>query len=162
MAARKPFTKSTPIPLSSLISNPSVKSKGVYAYHLSARLKKLWELAVGGKVKEFSYPYRLRDGVLYVAVTDSIWFSEIKLISKEILEKVNAADGEITDIRFKLTDEKVTASASRIERIKENAVLSEDETRLIGETAERIKDQELREIFRNSMSASYKLSKGSK
>jgi hypothetical protein len=157
-AKKKPFTKSAPIPLSALISNPSVKSKGVYAYHLSARLKKLWELAVGGKVKEFSYPYRLRDGVLYVAVTDSIWFSEIKLISKEILEKVNAIDGEITDLRFKLTDEKVKA-ASQLEQVKENIVLTEDETRLIGETAEQIKDQNLREIFRNSMTSSYKLSR---
>jgi hypothetical protein len=157
-AKKKPFTKSAPIPLSSLISNPSVKSKGVYAYHLSARLRKLWELAVGGKVKEFSYPYKLRDGVLYVAVTDSIWFSEIKLISKDILEKVTAVDGEITDIRFKLTDEKVKTAASQAFQTKEN-VLSEDETQLIGETAERIKDQSLREIFRNSMTLSYKLSR---
>jgi hypothetical protein len=154
---KKPFTKSCLIPLSSIISNPYVKSKSVYAYHVLTRLKEQWENSVGDKMKSFSFPYKFRDGTLYVAVTDSIWFSEIKLLKKEILEKINSVNSEVADIRFTLTDYKFTPPSPKIEKTAGDKPLSEKELNYIEETSSSIKDVRLREIFRNAMGKSLKI-----
>ncbi|MDR2400573.1 MAG: DUF721 domain-containing protein [Deferribacteraceae bacterium] len=155
---KKPYTKSSLIPLSSIVSNPSVKSKGIYAYNILTHIRRQWEASVG-RIKEFSFPYKFRDGVLSVAVTDSIWYSEIKFLKKEILEKISAVNSEVTELRFTLTDDKVISPLSPPKELPPvYRALSDNEINSIENTAELIKDPELREIFRNAMSKS--LSKG--
>jgi hypothetical protein len=154
---KKPFTKATLIPISAIVSNPSVKSKGIYAYHMLARLKANWAESVGDRMKELTFPYKFRNGTLYIAVTDSIWLSEISLLKNEILEKINSVNPEVADLHFKLTDHKINPplNEEKSVNVKERA-LSERELRNIEETAGIIKDEKLRDIFRNAMSKSLK------
>jgi hypothetical protein len=155
-ARKKPFTKGSLTPISAIVSSPSVKSKGIYAYHMLARLKEHWAESVGDRMKELSFPYKFRNGTLYIAVTDSIWLSEIKLLKNEILEKINSTNPEVVDIHFKLTDYKINSLPPKEEETIKERVLSERELRNIEETAGIIKDKELREIFRGAMSKSLK------
>jgi predicted nucleic acid-binding Zn ribbon protein len=63
------------------------------------RLKKLWQDVSGG-VGQFSFPYRLNGGTLYVAVTEQTWIAELPYIKPDILEKLTLAGLDVTDIRF--------------------------------------------------------------
>ncbi|MDR2105489.1 MAG: DUF721 domain-containing protein [Deferribacteraceae bacterium] len=157
MPPKKPFTKSVLTPLAAIVSDPSVKSKGIYAYHSLTQIRRQWDECIGGKVKEFCFPYKFSNGTLYTAVADSIWYTELKLIKNDILAKLNAVNGEIVDIRFKLTDEKLSISEQKGKKTPQERILAERELKVVEETAELIKDEKLREVFRNAMRRSISL-----
>jgi predicted nucleic acid-binding Zn ribbon protein len=59
-----------------------------------------WEHAVGEKLAPLSRAKSVKDGVLLVEVKGCAWMSEIKMMKKEILEKLNRGKerGRIRDI----------------------------------------------------------------
>ncbi|HEY0303511.1 MAG TPA: DUF721 domain-containing protein [Longimicrobiales bacterium] len=61
-----------------------------------------WPQLVGDGIAAVTTPLRVSSGVLFVAVRSSAWLSELKLMEREILRKVNAgrSRGKITGIRF--------------------------------------------------------------
>jgi predicted nucleic acid-binding Zn ribbon protein len=61
-----------------------------------------WPQIVGDGIAAVTTPLRVSSGVLIVAVRSSAWLSELKLMEREILRKVNAdkARGRISAIRF--------------------------------------------------------------
>ncbi|MFW6039897.1 MAG: DUF721 domain-containing protein [Gemmatimonadota bacterium] len=61
-----------------------------------------WEACVGERIAEATRPLRVSNGVLFVAVRSSAWMMELKLMEREILERLDA-DRErrrIREIRF--------------------------------------------------------------
>lgn len=61
-----------------------------------------WPQLVGDGIAAVTTPLRVSNGVLFVAVRSSAWLSELKLMEREILRKVNAerGRGRIAAIRF--------------------------------------------------------------
>lgn len=61
-----------------------------------------WTQLVGDGIAAVTTPLRVSNGVLFVAVRSSAWLSELKLMEREILRKVNAerGRGRIAAIRF--------------------------------------------------------------
>ena len=61
-----------------------------------------WPELVGEGIAGVTTPLRVSNGVLFVAVRSSAWLSELKLMEREILRKVNVnrPRGKISAIRF--------------------------------------------------------------
>ena len=61
-----------------------------------------WAELVGEGIAGVTTPLRVSNGVLIVAVRSSAWLSELKLMEREILRRLNAdkSKGRISAIRF--------------------------------------------------------------
>jgi predicted nucleic acid-binding Zn ribbon protein len=61
-----------------------------------------WPQLVGEGIAGVTTPLRVSNGVLFVAVRSSAWLSELKLMEREILKRLNAGKtrGTIASIRF--------------------------------------------------------------
>ncbi len=61
-----------------------------------------WPELVGDGIAAVTTPLRVSNQVLFVAVRSSAWLSELKLMERDILKRLNAgkAKGKITSIRF--------------------------------------------------------------
>jgi predicted nucleic acid-binding Zn ribbon protein len=61
-----------------------------------------WEKAVGEKISEIAVPYRLKNDILLIKVTDSVWRFELTKRKEELLQSVNSnTENKIKDIIFK-------------------------------------------------------------
>ena len=61
-----------------------------------------WEKAVGEKISEIAVPYRIKNEILMVRVSDSVWRFELTKRKDELLEKINEISKiKIKDIIFK-------------------------------------------------------------
>jgi predicted nucleic acid-binding Zn ribbon protein len=61
-----------------------------------------WPRLVGDGIAGVTTPLKVSNGVLFVGVRSSAWLSELKLMEREIIKRVNAerTRGKITGIRF--------------------------------------------------------------
>ena len=61
-----------------------------------------WPQLVGEGIAAVTTPLRVSNGVLFVAVRSSAWLSELKLMEREIISRLNAGkrQGRISGIRF--------------------------------------------------------------
>ena len=61
-----------------------------------------WPALVGEGIAGVTTPLKVSNGVLFVAVRSSAWLSELKLMEREIISRLNATRkrGKITSIRF--------------------------------------------------------------
>jgi predicted nucleic acid-binding Zn ribbon protein len=61
-----------------------------------------WPRLVGEGIAGVTTPLRVSNGVLIVGVRSSAWMSELKLMEREIISRLNAhkSRGRITAIRF--------------------------------------------------------------
>jgi predicted nucleic acid-binding Zn ribbon protein len=66
-----------------------------------------WEDRVGPAIAAVTTPLRVSHGVLLVGVRSSPWLMELRLMEREILERINAerSGGRIQGIRFVMSDE---------------------------------------------------------
>lgn len=61
-----------------------------------------WEKAVGEKISEIAVPYRLKNDILLIKVTDSVWRFELTKRKEDLLQSVNNfTENKIKDIIFK-------------------------------------------------------------
>jgi predicted nucleic acid-binding Zn ribbon protein len=61
-----------------------------------------WPRLVGEGIAGVTTPLRVSNGVLFVSVRSSAWMSELKLMEREIIKRLNADKkrGRISGIRF--------------------------------------------------------------
>jgi predicted nucleic acid-binding Zn ribbon protein len=61
-----------------------------------------WPKLVGEGIAAVTTPLRVSNGILVVGVRSSAWLSELKLMEREIIKRVNAdrPRGKISGIRF--------------------------------------------------------------
>jgi predicted nucleic acid-binding Zn ribbon protein len=59
-----------------------------------ARVQRAWEKGVGDVIAAAGRPTAEHEGVLTVTCTDSVWASELDLMSSELVERLNVELGE--------------------------------------------------------------------
>ena len=81
--------------LSVLPVNGRVKEYGLW---------KAWDQLVGPQVARQCQPDRLKDGILFLKVTSSVWMQQLQFMRSMILEKVNGCMGEnaVRELRFQI------------------------------------------------------------
>ena len=76
------------------------------------RAVEIWEATVGEPVAQRTRPVGIRDGVLFVEVSSSVWMQELVLLRDEIVERLNANLGETIVRRIVLTAERNAGSST--------------------------------------------------
>ena len=69
-----------------------------------ANAASLWDKAVDSEEQKQSEAIKVKEGTLYVLVSNSVWAQELSLRKKEILAKINNLlnkEGALKDIRFR-------------------------------------------------------------
>lgn len=112
-------------------------------------LKNIWVKAVKGKLVEIAFPFRLNNGILYVAVKDSAWMSELPYFKDDIMERLNSLGLEVNNIRFVLS--KIPPPKKEPE--KKLRPLTDAEKNTIAEMASSIKDEGLRQAYIDALTA---------
>jgi hypothetical protein len=146
----KPFFSS----ISDIMANPMTSKRAVYAAGVLASLRRQWETALGN-FYEFSYPYKLSNGVLYVAVKEQMMLMELEHVKAEIIERFREVNSEVVDIRFtkaaaKKPDNKVSVSTFNTRE------LSNEELEWISRVSSVIKSESLRDAFKGALLACLK------
>ncbi|MFW6201155.1 MAG: DUF721 domain-containing protein [Gemmatimonadota bacterium] len=61
-----------------------------------------WDEAVGDRIAQATRPLRVSNGTLFVAVRSSAWMMELKMMEREIIERLDAGRERrrIREIRF--------------------------------------------------------------
>lgn len=80
-----------------------VRSLGIEHQVEQYKIFDVWNEAVGQQVAKVAQPERLQNGVLFVAVNNAPWRTELTFRKKEILEKIHAVthSQSIVDIKFR-------------------------------------------------------------
>jgi hypothetical protein len=55
------------------------------------KIWKLWDEAVGAEIANHARPSSIKNGVLVVKVSDSVWLQELGFRAHEIIERINSA-----------------------------------------------------------------------
>lgn len=81
--------------LSALPVNSRVKEYGLW---------KAWDRLVGPQVSKHCQPERLKDGILFLRVSSSVWMQQLQFMKSMILEMVNGCMGEnaVRELRFQI------------------------------------------------------------
>ena len=117
------------------------------------RVWDIWEEVVGPQIAGKTRPEALRNGVLVVSVTSSVWMQELSFMKQKILDRINQtlAPGTIKEIRFKLGDIQQAGAGCDEEPLPQ---LTEEEQEIIAQHTASIEDQGLRESLQKLFTAS--------
>lgn len=93
--------KLDPQPLSRLLG-PLFRKWGIAEQVARASVLEEWEERVGSSIAERTRPVRVSDDTLFVEVESSSWLMELRMMKRELLERINAGRGRgrIEDIVF--------------------------------------------------------------
>ncbi len=112
---------------------------------------------MGPQIAAKAQPDRLREDVLYVRVSTSVWMHELQFMKQDIIEKLNGTLGAaaVSQIRFFIGD----VEARPVEppakvAPPDAAALMADERGYIEETLSVVADPELKAILRETMTRS--------
>jgi hypothetical protein len=112
-----------------------------------------WRKAVGQQVAAQTFPDRLRRETLYVRVSTSVWMHQLQFMKQDILPRINALlnHREVKSLHFTL-GEIPPIPASPGDAPADGPVrLKARDRKMIEESTARLRDPELREIFRRVM-----------
>ena len=116
------------------------------------RIWSLWNDIVGEQIAKRAQPERLRNRILFVRVSNSVWMQELQTMKPMLLERIHKAvkKAGIDDIRFKLGEvpspsTSLTPPPTAAE-IEASSLSPDLEAHL-----ERIRDGELKDLMRNAM-----------
>jgi hypothetical protein len=117
------------------------------------RVWDIWEEVVGPQIAGKTRPEALRNGVLVVSVTSSVWMQELSFMKQKILDRINQtlAPATIREIRFKLGDIQQAGAGCYEEPLPQ---LTEEEQEIIAQHTASIADQGLRESLQKLFTAS--------
>jgi len=115
-----------------------------------------WDKAVGNAIAERTQPVSVRNRVLQVKVSNSVWMQELQFMKNLIIQRLQERTGEdlLKDLRFFIGEIETPATRDPKEKKKEgdringqSLGLSEAEKERIGRVLSAIKDPEMREIL---------------
>jgi len=112
-----------------------------------------WRKAVGPQVAAQTFPDRLRRETLYVRVSTSVWMHQLQFMKQDILPRINVLlkAREVKTLHFSL-GEIPPVPAPPGDALPEKAVrLKARDRKMIEESTARLRDPELRDIFRRVM-----------
>jgi predicted nucleic acid-binding Zn ribbon protein len=117
------------------------------------RIIDAWELMVGKAIAEMTEPVRVRNRVLQVKVTNSVWMHELQFHKKLIIQKLNgcAGDAVVQDLWFfigeKEAGKEVPPEGGKNKRERQARDLSREEKERIEREISHLDDPEMREIL---------------
>lgn len=126
--------------------------KGVTLY---MKICKLWPEIVGEKIFNNSMPSFIARNKLYVNVSSAPWKNELEFLKNNVLIKINEKIKPyfIREIHFKIGSIDKIGSNSTSRTLPKS--VSKKNLELIEDTSHGIKDQALKDIFKNAMLRSY-------
>lgn len=70
------------------------------------RATELWDSVVDERISRHAKPLRIKNGILTVTTSSSVWAQELRYVKEEILKKLNEKVGKnvVRDIRFRAGD----------------------------------------------------------
>lgn len=82
----------------------ALKRRGMAAKLEENAVLKFWPQAVGRQISSQTQPDSLRNGMLFIKTTSSVWVQQLHFMKEEIREKLNELAGKdvIKDIRFSI------------------------------------------------------------
>ncbi len=113
----------------------------------------IWSKAVGEDISERTNPVSIRNGILFVGVTNSMWLQQLIFMKSEILAKLNEKLGGdfVKDIHFRVTHfsysktETTTSQSASYSHPSVDVELDEDELKQIDKLLVGFPDQEVRD-----------------
>ena len=132
----------------------TLRRKSIHLPMKDRRLIEAWNRAVGPQIGAKAQPDRLRDDVLYVRVSTSVWMHELQFMKQDIIEKLNGILGAaaVSQIRFFIGDVEAPPEkpSPRIAPV-DASDLRADERDYIDSALAGVADPELRKILRDTM-----------
>jgi hypothetical protein len=105
--------------------------------------RELWALSVGERVAARTEPVEIRQGVLWVRVSSSVWAQELSLLAPSIIERLREHHVVLSALRFTTGPVTPWKPMGRPLRPRKQRTLPED----LLERLARIDDPELREAI---------------
>lgn len=116
---------------------------------------KFWPKAVGKQITEQTQPDSLRNGVLFVKTTSSVWVQQLHFMKEEIRHRINKLAGKeaIKEIRFTVGHEISLAKPTIDEEIAvaKKSHLKDRDKKMIAECTASLADPELATILKRVM-----------
>lgn len=83
-----------------------LEKSGIGEHIEAASVVPEWAERVGPAIAAVTMPLRVSQGTLVVGVRSSAWMSELKMMEREIISRINAgrARGRIDKIRFQMSE----------------------------------------------------------
>lgn len=82
-----------PVPLSNILS-PVLEDLGLGPDIRLEKLKNNWHEIVGTMNARNTHPLSLRDGILKVAVSSTVWMTQARFYSSTFIKKINSFESE--------------------------------------------------------------------
>lgn len=132
----------------------TLRKKSIHLPMKDRRLIDAWNRAVGPQIAAKAQPDRLREDVLYVRVSTSVWMHELQFMKQDIIEKLNGTLGTaaVSQIRFFIGDVEALPVKPPAKVVPPDAAaLKADERNYIEGTLAGVADPELKAILRETM-----------
>jgi hypothetical protein len=119
-----------------------------------------WDDVVGPTIAHKAQPEGIRNGILFVTVTSSVWMQELSFMKDMILEKLNKKmdTSMINDLRFKIGKIPIPPHADGATALPP---LENEDLAKIEQATSSIQDQEIRHSLQNLFAASVRKKKQS-
>lgn len=116
---------------------------------------KLWPKAVGKQITEQTQPDSIRNRILFVKTTSSVWVQQLHFMKEEIRHRINELAGKeaIKEIRFTVGHEISLAKPTIEEEIAvaKKSYLKDRDKKMIAECTAPLADRELAAILKRVM-----------
>jgi len=135
----------------------TLRKKSIHLPMKDRPLIDAWNRAVGPQIGAKAQPDRLRDDVLYVRVSTSVWMHELQFMKQDIIARLNEVLGSaaVSQIRFFIGEVDAPAAKPAAQTVSfAAAALQADEKAYIDNTLAGVSDPELKEILQKTMSRS--------
>lgn len=135
----------------------TLRKKSIHLPMKDRLLIDAWNRAVGPQIGAKAQPDRLRDDVLYVRVSTSVWMHELQFMKQDIIARLNEVLGSaaVSQIRFFIGEVDAPAAKPAAQTVSfAAATLQADEKAYIDNTLAGVSDPELKEILQKTMSRS--------
>ncbi|MDR0453512.1 MAG: DUF721 domain-containing protein [Deferribacteraceae bacterium] len=116
------------------------------------RLQRAWSVLMGERIATVTFPYRLKKGLLSVAVCDQIWLAEFPYIKEGMINKIKTYGIDLSDIRFKLSKMRQPV----LPLPKEKQSLTNEQEKKIGALAAEIRNNGIREAYAGALTAFFR------
>lgn len=116
------------------------------------KIKKVWNECAGDTISFITTPGSLNEGTLNMSVHDQTWLSEIGFLKGDLINRLNMAGLNVTNINFFFKPRPVTTS-ERDNKALPRKSMSEKEKKFADRLVATIEDETLRNSFQNAIYA---------
>ncbi len=135
----------------------TLRKKALYLPTKDRPLIDAWNRAVGAQISSKAQPDRIKDDVLYVRVSTSVWMHELQFMKQDIIAKLNGIFGgnRVSQIRF-FIGEIENPPVKRDDPAPSTGAedLKPEERDFIAGTIIKVADTELKEAVKRAMTRS--------